>query len=247
MSQASILFELSNLSCRYGDQEVLRVEELSLPAVPLTFILGSSGIGKSTLLEMLGLMSNTYRGRADRFTYQGAQDLRGFWDWPQSKQAHFRRSNFSFVFQQTNLIENFSILENLCIPLMIQGYAYEDAANKVTATAEKMNLDAQLLLRKATAVSGGQLQRAAFTRALSTDFKVLFGDEPTGNLDSGNSRTLMGLLKDNLVERGASAVVVSHDVALAEEYADCIIRVKRMGDEDRAYGLIDQNCLSISQ
>ncbi|MCA1752172.1 MAG: ABC transporter ATP-binding protein [Flavobacteriales bacterium] len=243
---SEILFELDDISCKYGEQEVLRVEKLSLPKVPLTFILGASGIGKSTLLEMLGLMSDTFHSRGGKFSYNGDQNLLDFWTWPSKKQALFRRNNFSFVFQQTNLIENFSIIENLCIPLMIQGYSYDVAAKRVTETAQKMNLDEKLLNRRASAVSGGQLQRAAFTRALSTDFHVLFGDEPTGNLDIENSRTLMGLLKTNLQERHAAAVVVSHDVELAGEYADCIIRVRRDTVGDNPRGTLDQDCVNLT-
>lgn len=242
MSQAA-LFELKNVTCGYQGHEVLRIEELTLPKVPLTFILGPSGIGKSTLLEMLGLMSNTYRGKGDSFRYNGELDLMHFWQWSSTAQSQFRRNNFSFVFQQTNLIENLSIMENLCIPLMIQGYGYDEAARKVAVTAEKMNLAPALLSRKSSEVSGGQLQRAAFTRALSTDFQVLFGDEPTGNLDHENSRTLMGLLKQNLEERNAAAVVVSHDVGLAEAYADCIVTLEQTVTNGRPSGRLSNNCI----
>lgn len=238
-----ILFDLKNISCTYGSEEVLHIDELRLPNVPLTFILGSSGIGKSTLLEMLGLMANTYTPEGDKFSYNSEIDLLDFWKWSPAKQALFRRENFSFVFQQTNLIENFSIIENLCIPLMIQGYSYKDAADRVTESAVKMNLDETLLNRKSSAVSGGQLQRAAFTRALSTDFNVLFGDEPTGNLDAENSRTLLGLLKRNLEERNAAAIVVSHDVSLAEDFADCIITVRKDKHGDTTRGILDSECV----
>lgn len=241
----SALFELHDITCGYGGQNVLHVEELTLPKVPLTFILGPSGIGKSTLLEMLGLMSNTYGGRGDSFRYKEELDLLNFWKWSSTNQSHFRRNNFSFVFQQTNLIENLSIIENLCIPLMIQGFDFDEASEKVAATAEQMNLAPALLSRRPSEVSGGQLQRAAFTRALSTDFQVLFGDEPTGNLDHGNSRTLMGLLKQNLERRGASAVVVSHDVALAEAYADCIVTLEQVNSGDRPTGRLSNNCVKI--
>jgi lipoprotein-releasing system ATP-binding protein len=235
----SALFSIEQLNCGYAPRTVLEITELEVPKVPMIFILGPSGIGKSTFLEMAGLMTNTQLNEPKQFSYfsaSGELDLSKFWTWDENKQSNFRKSKYSFVFQQTNLMPNFSILENLCVPLLIQGQSFEEAAKLVTQTAISMDLPEKLLLRPITEASGGQLQRIAFTRALSANFEVLFGDEPTGNLDPGNARNLMNQLKVNLQKRNASAIIVSHDLKLAEEYADCIIRIEKVGDGDDFIG-----------
>lgn len=235
----SNLFEIEHLHCGYHPKTVLEITKLDIPKVPLTFILGPSGIGKSTFLEMAGLMTNTQLNKPNKFEFlskSGSIDLGSFWNWDEETQSDFRKSKYSFVFQQTNLMPNFSILENMCVPLLIQGNNFEESAIQVTETALKMDLPEKLLKRPITEASGGQLQRIAFTRALSANFEVLFGDEPTGNLDPGNAKNLMERLKENLKERHASAIIVSHDLKLAENYADCIIKIEKVGSDDDYIG-----------
>jgi len=242
------LFELNNIQCGYHNKVVLDIAELSVPKVPLIFVLGPSGIGKSTFLEMAGLMTKTQLNQPAKFTFLSANeqvDLKSFWDWKETEQATFRKSKFSFVFQQTNLMQNFSILENMCVPLLIQGKTFEESAALVSETANQMDLPSNLLNRPITEASGGQLQRIAFTRALSANFEVLFGDEPTGNLDPGNARNLMERLKENLITRNASAIVVSHDLSLAENYADCIIQIEKKGTSENFYGVLSNRNISL--
>jgi len=240
----SVLFEIEQLQCGYNGKTVLEISNLDVPKVPLIFILGPSGIGKSTFLEMTGLMTKTQQNKPGKFVYHSNKepiDLSSYWDWEEQEQSNFRKSKYSFVFQQTNLMPNFSILENMCVPLLIQGYSIEEAAIKVTETALKMDLPEKILKRPITEASGGQLQRIAFTRALSANFEVLFGDEPTGNLDSNNARNLMERLKENLTDRDASAIIVSHDLGLAEKYADCIIRIEKVGIGDEFRGKLSNS------
>jgi putative ABC transport system ATP-binding protein len=245
----SNLFEIEQLNCGYHPRIVLEITELDVPKVPLIFILGPSGIGKSTFLEMAGLMTNTQLKKPGKFFYTSGSesiDLTDFWSWKEGEQSDFRKSKYSFVFQQTNLMPNFSILENMCVPLLIQGKSMEESAKHVTETALKMDLPEKLLARPITEASGGQLQRIAFTRALSANFEVLFGDEPTGNLDPGNAKNLIERLKENLTERNASAIIVSHDLSLAEKYADCIIRIEKVGVGDEFIGRISNQQKSMS-
>lgn len=245
----SNLFEIDHLNCGYYPRTVLEITELEVPKVPLIFILGPSGIGKSTFLEMAGLMTNTQLNKPNKFIYLSKSnpiDLSSFWNWKEDVQSSFRKSKYSFVFQQTNLMPNFSILENMCVPLLIQGKSIDEAAVQVTETALKMDLPEKLLHRPITEASGGQLQRIAFTRALSADFEVLFGDEPTGNLDPGNAKNLMDRLKENLKERNATAIIVSHDLQLAEKYADCIIRIEKIGNGDDFIGRISNQQKTMS-
>jgi ABC-type lipoprotein export system ATPase subunit len=242
------LFQFKNIQCGYHDKVVLDIYELTVPKVPLIFVLGPSGIGKSTFLEMAGLMTKTQITLPELFTFHSTSenvDLKSFWSWPETEQATFRKSKFSFVFQQTNLMQNFSILENMCVPLLIQGKSFEEAAAIVSGTAQQMDLPSNLLQRPITEASGGQLQRIAFTRALSANFEVLFGDEPTGNLDPGNARNLMDRLKENLTTRNASAIVVSHDLNLAENYADCIIQIEKKGANENFHGVLSNRNISL--
>jgi len=245
----SNLFEIEQLNCGYHPKTVLEIKELDVPKVPLIFILGPSGIGKSTFLEMAGLMTNTQLNKPNKFLFLSKTDtvdLGSFWSWDEEEQSAFRKSKYSFVFQQTNLMPNFSILENMCVPLLIQGKSFEESAMQVTKTAMSMDLPEKLLNRPITEASGGQLQRIAFTRALSADFEVLFGDEPTGNLDPGNAKNLMERLRENLKERNATAIIVSHDLQLAENYADCIIRIEKVGSGEDFIGRISNQQKTMS-
>lgn len=243
------LFDIKGLDCSYANRVVLKIDELEIKKVPITFILGPSGIGKSTLLELLGLMSNTLSRCDGHFLYSDGEnnkiDFKNFWDWPESKQSQFRKSNFSFVFQQTNLMHNLNIIENLCLPLMIQGENFDYAATQAVVTAKNMGLSETLMQRKTTSISGGQLQRVAFTRALSSNFSVLFGDEPTGNLDVKNAINLMEHLRKNLVAKNASAIIVSHDLHLAEKFGDCIITIQKETLDEGYIGRIDQSCIAM--
>jgi lipoprotein-releasing system ATP-binding protein len=258
------LFEIENLRCSYDrnyvegvSKVVLEIRNLTLPAGRKIFIVGESGIGKSTILEVLGLMNNTTVIQEDtRFLFYGrdekAVDLLSLWA-SGSDQAlsEFRLKHFNFIFQSTNLMRNFTAYENIALTRMLQGYSQEESFQKAAQVLADLGLGHISQDRMANELSGGQQQRLAFARAILPDFTVLFGDEPTGNLDSDNAVKAMELLSEKLNQlEGSSAIIVSHDMHLSTSFADMIIKIRKesrpvkdVDDEVAYYGVIDQACV----
>lgn len=258
------LFEIENLRCSYDrnyvegvSKVVLEICNLTLPAGRKIFIVGESGIGKSTILEVLGLMNNTTVIQEDtRFLFYGrdekAVDLLSLWA-SGSDQAlsEFRLKHFNFIFQSTNLMRNFTAYENIALTRMLQGYSQEESFQKAAQVLADLGLGHISQDRMANELSGGQQQRLAFARAILPDFTVLFGDEPTGNLDSDNAVKAMELLSEKLNQlEGSSAIIVSHDMHLSTSFADMIIKIRKesrpvkdVDDEVAYYGVIDQTCV----
>ena len=257
-----MLYEIKNLQCTYDrhyiegkSKIVLRIDHLVIPRGKKIFIVGESGIGKSTILEVLGMMNNTIvPNDSTIFKFyeenNNPSDLLTMWkNNDDDELSDFRKKHFNFIFQSTNLMRNFTAFENISITRMLQGYSQEEAfakAHKVIADLGlKEHVDENSMAHE---LSGGQQQRLAFARAIIPDFTVLFGDEPTGNLDADNARNTMKLLSDKLNEKqGSSAIIVSHDMRLAIDFADVIIKIKKcvaqkndLHDDSTFYGLITE-------
>jgi len=259
------LFEIEKLRCSYDkhyregqSRVVLEIEQLSIPRGKKIFIVGESGIGKSTILETLGMMNNTIvSGDPTRFVFFGTDgkelDLKGLWKRGDKILSDFRLKNYSFIFQSTNLMKNFTAFENIAFTRMLQGFTRFSCFQRTKKVLEDLGLEHVEPTRMAQELSGGQQQRLAFARAILPDFTVLFGDEPTGNLDAENAIRVMEILDKKLVEHeGASAIIVSHDMHLAVTFADVIIKIRKefrpkqhQDDEDISYGLIDESCVYV--
>lgn len=257
------LFEIHNLRCSYDKQYregvsrvVLEIEHLLIPSGKKVFIVGESGIGKSTILETLGMMNNTIVPDANtKFSFyesdNSVKDLHLLWKKKDRMVSDFRLRNFSFIFQSTNLMKNFTAFENIAFTRMLQGYSRFSCFCRTKKILEDLGLEHVEPSRMAQELSGGQQQRLAFARAILPDFTVLFGDEPTGNLDAENAVRVMEILTSKLNEHeGASAIIVSHDMHLAVTFADIIIKIRKRirpkkheSDEDIAYGYIDDTCI----
>lgn len=257
------LFEISNLRCSYDkkyhegqSKVVLEINHLVIPRGKKIFIVGESGIGKSTILETLGMMNNTIvPGDATRFVFHETEnkelDLVSMWKKKDKVLSNFRLKNYSFIFQSTNLMKNFTAYENIAFTRMLQGYSRFSSFQRTKKVLEDLGLEHVEPSRMAQELSGGQQQRLAFARAILPDFTVLFGDEPTGNLDAENAVRVMEILTRKLTEhKGASAIIVSHDMHLAVTFADVIIKIRKgirakahKDDEDISYGIIDENCV----
>lgn len=255
------LFEIRNLRCSYDknyregvSHVVLEIRNLDIPVGKKIFIVGESGIGKSTILETLGLMNNTIVPDDDaRFVFHApadstSSDLIDLWKRnDDSMMSQFRLKHYSFIFQSTNLMKNFTAFENVAFTRMLQGYDMKSCFEKSHEILSELGLDHVDEKRMAQELSGGQQQRLAFARAVIPQFTVLFGDEPTGNLDGENAVRVMQILSRKLDElSGASAVIVSHDMHLAVSFADMIIKIRKeirpkkvRTDEDVMYGVID--------
>ena len=234
-----MLFEIENLSCKYpgSDVEVLFIEKLILQKGKLTFLLGESGIGKSTLLETLGMMNNTLNDVSVNKTVfnfypkgEMKANLLRYWEKQNTPLIDELRNNcFSFVFQNNNLMDSFSAIENVMLSSLIQGKSYPDSnkvANESFAKFFKNDQLYQLKDKQTKLLSGGQKQRVAFARAFAKDFVVLFGDEPTGNLDPVNADNLLTQLKKEITGNdNKGAVIVSHDIERTVIFADEIVTI----------------------
>lgn len=257
------LFTIENLRCSYEQpyregisKVVLEIHQLQLERGKKIFIVGESGIGKSTILETLGMMNNTIvsDNNTHFFFYDSnghETDLQKLWYKGDQELSHFRLVNYSFIFQSTNLMRNFTTYENVSYTRMLQGYSKKECYNKTKEILWKLGLDFVQEERLPHELSGGQQQRLAFARAILPDFSVLFGDEPTGNLDSENAIKVMQTLADKVDEqKDASAIIVSHDMHLATSFADVIIKIRKGisskqhgNDDDISYGIIDENSI----
>lgn len=259
-------FEIKSLRCSYDKEYVegkskvvLEIEHLELPRGKKIFIVGESGIGKSTILETLGMMNNTIvkdkEACLNFYTKDDEKiDLKNLWrSRNESALSDFRLKNYSFIFQSTNLMRNFTAFENIAFTRMLQGYSKFQCYQRTRAVLAELGLEHVDESRMAHELSGGQQQRLAFARAILPDFSVLFGDEPTGNLDGENAVRVMEILSSKLTELDdASAIIVSHDMHLAVTFADIIIKIRKEirpklhdYDEDITYGVIDDSCVYV--
>jgi ABC-type lipoprotein export system ATPase subunit len=243
-------FEIKNLKCSYqckttNPKVVLQADELHIPKGEVVFIVGQSGCGKSTILETLGLMNNTILSaeKFQIFPEEGKEiNVTEVWRRKNSVLSDIRKKYFSFIFQQTNLMQNFSIWENAIIPQLIKGgrKEYGDTLLQVgleqILTENRQNVDE---------LSGGQQQRLAFVRAFMPSFNIIFGDEPTGNLDPENADNLMKIVADEIHNSNhKTAIIVSHSPELSLKYADRIIKIhKKESQNDNTFGIIDSNSI----
>jgi len=226
------LFHIKNLYCSYNKVEsdaVLYVKDLQIPKDKIVFLLGASGCGKSTLLETLGLMNDTIANGRIIFSPENENqeiDISQLWQKSNLDQLNqIRKKHYSFIFQNTNLMENFTAYENVCLSGMIKDNVQQkDVIPNAKLLMEKIKLPENEVGIDTLAVnlSGGQRQRLAFARAFNNNATVLFGDEPTGNLDEANANELFQIIRNSL-HKGLSAIIVSHDINLAVKYADEII------------------------
>jgi lipoprotein-releasing system ATP-binding protein len=170
-------------------------------------IVGASGIGKSTLLHVLGTLDRPDCGKLE---YSGKNVLM----LDDNRLARFRNREIGFVFQFHHLLPEFSALENTMMPVMIGGGGKKAARNAAEAILVRVGLKDRLTHR-ASELSGGEQQRVALARALVLRPAILLADEPTGNLDRKNSDRIHTLLMDLNEEMGMSLVVVTHNLELA--------------------------------
>jgi putative ABC transport system ATP-binding protein len=204
-----MLIELKNIVKNYvnGDvvTRVLRGINLSVEEGEFLAIMGPSGSGKSTLMHTIGFLDRPTSGT---YLFDG-EDTQSFND---DELARIRNNRIGFVFQSFNLLPRTSVLDNVMLPLLYSGTKtnYETRAKRAleaVGLGERMNF-------MSNQISGGQKQRVAIARALVCDPKVIFADEPTGNLDSKSGATVMNIL-EKLNKEGRTIILVTHDKQVA--------------------------------
>jgi putative ABC transport system ATP-binding protein len=203
------MLELQNLTRAYelgGERAGVFGVSLTVPKGSVAVLAGPSGSGKTTLLQLAGLLDDPDEGsiRLNGETVSGLAE---------KARCHLRLRRLGFVFQAFNLVPVLSALENVMLPLQLQGVAEGEARHRATAALERVGLSDRLHHRPGQ-LSGGQQQRTAIARALAPDPLLVLADEPTASLDHAHGGPLMDLMAELASERGATFLVASHDPAV---------------------------------
>ena len=178
-------------------------------------LIGKSGSGKSTLLHVLGGLDRPTEGTViidgtDLFSYSD------------EKMAIFRRRHMGFVFQQFNMLDEYNVYNNICMPLKLDGKSVDKTYFDEIVNMLGIN---KLIKKYPSELSGGEQQRAAIARAMISKPQLIFADEPTGNLDKKTSEETMNLLLDCARKMGQTLIVVTHDLDIAKK-ADIVIQLE---------------------
>jgi putative ABC transport system ATP-binding protein len=193
------VLRLASVSKRFGSRLVLNDVSLEVPPGEYVAILGESGIGKSTLLNAIAGLEPVDAGRI----FFGDTDITALDD---DALTRLRRERYGFIFQAFHVLPQLSVAQNVALPLVLRGI--EDPAR-----VPRMLAAVGLAGREESSpreLSGGELQRVAIARALVGEPALVLADEPTGNLDPENARTVMALIRTLVKERGAAAILATH-------------------------------------
>ena len=193
---------------RFGGQQVeaLRDVNFEVEEGEYVAIMGESGSDKTTLLNILAALDRPTAGSV----LLDGKDLAGV---RESDMAAFRRDHLGFVFQEFNLLDTFSLKDNICLPLVLVGKSWREMEQRLLPLTQRLGID-QLLAKYPYEVSGGQKQRAAVARALITEPRILLADEPTGALDSRATDELLDLF-GQINAAGQTILMVTHSVRAA--------------------------------
>ncbi|NVJ87289.1 MAG: ABC transporter ATP-binding protein [Algoriphagus sp.] len=192
----------------YGSLHVLKGVNLNISQSEIVSIVGSSGAGKSTLLHILGTLDQPDAGEV-------LVDGVNLFEMKRDKLAEFRNQQIGFIFQFHNLLPEFTALENIQIPGFIQGVSSQQLKKRALDLSELLGISHRLE-HKPSSLSGGEQQRVAVARALINDPKIVFADEPSGNLDTKNAHQLHDLFFKLRNELGQAFVIVTHNEELAQ-------------------------------
>ena len=217
-----IILKANNISKSFQTTKKIRLEVLKGISINIltgktTIIVGASGAGKSTLLHLLGGLDRPDSGEV-------VFDNADIFKLSDDKLAKFRNKNAGFVFQFHHLLPEFTAIENVIIPQMINGTSYKQAKIKGRELLNIVGLT-ERLDHKPAELSGGEQQRVAVARALANNPKIIFADEPTGNLDSVNSEEIHKLILDLKTNLGMTFVIVTHNSSLVK-LADMLYEIK---------------------
>ena len=235
------ILEVSHLkkvyTTRFGGQKVEALTDVSFSVEKGEFvaIMGESGSGKTTLLNILAALDRPTAGTVAL----AGRDLASV---REKNMAAFRRDNLGFVFQDFNLLDTFSLRDNIFLPLVLSGKKYPEMEQRLAPLADTLGIT-QLLDKYPYEVSGGQKQRCACARAIINQPKLILADEPTGALDSHSSQMLLSTIQSINEDLGATILMVTHD-AFSASYANRILfmrdgaiftEIRKGGDSRRTF------------
>ena len=207
MSKSTILAG-EELSKKYGSLEVVKGVSIAVEAGEFVCLVGKSGCGKTTLLSLLSGLERPTTGKV----ILNGKEMNGT---SEDKLALFRRENVGFIFQSFNLIPTLSAWENVALPLFPLKMTGEERKRRATELLTQMELGHRMD-HLPSALSGGEKQRVAIARALINKPKIIFADEPTGNLDSATGDAIMDILHRLNTKEGVAILMVTHEVELAK-------------------------------
>jgi lipoprotein-releasing system ATP-binding protein len=229
------LLTATNISRQFETKQgilpVLKEVNLTLKEGDLATVTGASGVGKSTLLHILGGLDQPTTGDVTIESVSLTSQS-------ESERARFRNSRVGFVFQHHYLMEDFSALENVMIPQLVAGIDQKRARAKGEQLLDRVGLRDRTTHRPAQ-LSGGEQQRVAVARALANDPQIVLADEPSGNLDINTGRSLHDLLLSVNKDQGVTFLIATHNPELAEVCPRCFsieegrLLEKKTGGEDR--------------
>ena len=216
-----VLLKIENLTkvYRMGKVEVhaLRGVNMEVYDGEMLSIVGPSGSGKTTLLNIIATLDKPTSGRV-LFRGEGLTKLKG------RRLLEFRRRQLGFIFQEFNLIPVLSAVENVEMPMVIAGVPRRERRSRALELLELVGLEDRADHRPSE-LSGGEQQRVAIARALANNPSLIIADEPTGELDTGNTKAVIEILREALRSRGATAILVTHDPSVAGS-CDRVLRLR---------------------
>ena len=213
-----MLVKLKDVYKNYSEgleSEVRALDGVSLEIERGEFVavVGQSGSGKSTMMNVLGCLDIPTHGEY----YLDGTDVRELSD---KELSHIRNKQIGFIFQQYNLIQNLNVLENVELPLIYQGINADDRREMALEALERVGLSSRIKHRPSE-MSGGQQQRVAIARAISTHPPIIMADEPTGALDSHTGKEVLGFLQQ-LNKEGSTVILITHDNGIAATARRCV-------------------------
>ena len=210
------MIKVENIIKSFGSLTVLKGITVEIPEKKVIAIVGPSGAGKITLLQIMGTLSQPDSGNV----YMNGENLSLMRD---KQLAKFRNTHIGFVFQFHHLLPEFTALENVCMPALIAGKSMNSSLERAKELLDFLGLSHRLT-HKPSELSGGEQQRVAVARALINNPSIILADEPTGNLDSKTSIDIMNLFEE-IYDQGNTIIVVTHEEDIAR-HARRIVRLR---------------------
>ena len=212
-----MIIQTRNIQKSFGNLQVLKGIDFDVESGEVVSIVGKSGAGKTTFLQIMGTLMNADEGELKILD----TDIRSL---KEKELAKFRNEHIGFVFQFHQLLPEFTALENVCIPAMLQGKSLKQSEAHAKELLNFLNLS-ERMTHKPSELSGGEQQRVAVARAIMNNPAVVFADEPSGNLDSHNKNELHQLILRLRDTFDQTFVIVTHDDNLAS-ISDRVIRME---------------------